>query len=128
MGWRTFFSAGKKFRATNKVARLLAAAVPSSFGHCGESRRKGSFTASVSKPARKLGSLADRLGGNMKANKWDERSNVSSCDRYGVSAAHATMSIFAETFAPATSLRTISEISSFSQPWRVTADRRLFAT
>jgi hypothetical protein len=38
------------------------------------------------------------------------------------------MSIFAEIFAHATSLRTISEISSFSQPWRVTAARRLFAT
>jgi len=71
------------------------------------------------------------------ANKRDRRLNAFSRDRYGVSAAHATMSIFAETllicatrvpFAPATSLRTISEISSFSQPWRVTADRRLFAT
>jgi hypothetical protein len=30
------------------------------------------------------------------ANKWDKRSNAFSCDRYGVSAAHATMSIFAE--------------------------------
>jgi hypothetical protein len=38
------------------------------------------------------------------------------------------MSIFAETFAQATSLRAISEISSFSQPWRVTAAHRLFAT
>jgi hypothetical protein len=38
------------------------------------------------------------------------------------------MSIFAETFAHAISLRTISEISSFSHPWRVTAARRLFAT
>jgi hypothetical protein len=70
------------------------------------------------------------------ANKRDTRSNAFSCDRYGVFVAHATMSIFAETlsicptrvpFAPATSLRTISEISSFSQPWRVTAARRLFA-
>jgi hypothetical protein len=52
MGWRTFFSAGKKFRATNKVARLLAAATPTSFGHCGDSGRKRSFTASVSKRAR----------------------------------------------------------------------------
>src|SRR4029450_8104503 len=52
MGWRTFFSAGKKFRATNKVARLLAAPMLSSFGHCGESGRKGSFTASVSKRTR----------------------------------------------------------------------------
>jgi hypothetical protein len=62
------------------------------------------------------------------ANKQDRRSNVFSCDRYGVFAAHGTMSIFAETFAHATSLRAISEISSFSQPWRVTAARRLFAT
>src|SRR5919106_540441 len=52
MGWRTFFSVGKKFRATNKVARLLAAAMPSSFGHCGESGWKGRFTATVSKRAR----------------------------------------------------------------------------
>jgi hypothetical protein len=53
------------------------------------------------------------------ANKSDRRFNASSCDRYGVFAAHATMSIFAETllicatrvpFACATLLRTISEI------------------
>jgi hypothetical protein len=62
------------------------------------------------------------------ANKHDRRFNAFSCDRYGVSAAHATMSIFAETFAHATSLQTISEMSSFSQPWRVTAAHRLFAT
>jgi hypothetical protein len=70
------------------------------------------------------------------ANKRDRHFNAFSRDRCGVSAAHATMSIFAETvsicatgvpFAPATSLRTISEISCFSQPWRVTAARRLFA-
>jgi hypothetical protein len=30
------------------------------------------------------------------ANKRDKRSNAFSCDRYGVSAAHPTMSIFAE--------------------------------
>jgi hypothetical protein len=48
MEWRTFFSAGKKFRTTNKVAKLLAAAVPISFGHCGESEQKGRRTASVS--------------------------------------------------------------------------------
>jgi hypothetical protein len=74
---------------------------------------------------------------NAKAYKQDERFNAFSCDRYGVSAEHATMSIFAETlsicatrvaFAPATSLRTISEMSSFSHPWRVTAARRLFST
>jgi hypothetical protein len=52
MGWRTFFSAGKKLRVTNKVARLLAAAIPNSFGHCENSGRKRSVTASVSKPAR----------------------------------------------------------------------------
>ena len=52
MAWWTFFSAGKKFRATNKVARLLAAATPTNFGHCGDSGRKRSFTASVSKRAR----------------------------------------------------------------------------
>jgi hypothetical protein len=71
------------------------------------------------------------------ANKRDRRFNAFSCDRYGVSAAHLTMSIFAETlsicatrvpFAPVTSLGTISEISCFLQPWRLTADRRLFAT
>jgi hypothetical protein len=62
------------------------------------------------------------------ANKRDRRFNAFSCDRYGVSAAHVTMSIFAETFAHATSLRTISEMSSFSHPWRVTAARRLFST
>jgi hypothetical protein len=33
MECRTFFSAGKKFRTTNKVAKLLAAAVPINFGH-----------------------------------------------------------------------------------------------
>jgi len=33
MEWRTFFSAGKKFRTTNKVAKALAAAVPINFGH-----------------------------------------------------------------------------------------------
>jgi hypothetical protein len=74
---------------------------------------------------------------HVSANKWDKRSNAFSCDRYGVSAAHPTMSIFAEIlsirptrvpFASATSLRTIFEISSFSHPWRVTTDRRLFAT
>jgi hypothetical protein len=45
MEWRTFFSAGKKFRTTNKVAKLLAAAAPISFGHCGESEQKGRRTA-----------------------------------------------------------------------------------
>ena len=68
-GMVDFLLRREKFRATNKVARLLAAAMQSSFGHCGESRRKGSFTASASKPARKLGSLADRLGSNARANK-----------------------------------------------------------
>jgi uncharacterized lipoprotein YehR (DUF1307 family) len=48
MGWRTFFSAGKKFRTMNKVAKLLAAAVPISLGHCGESEQERRFTASVS--------------------------------------------------------------------------------
>jgi hypothetical protein len=71
------------------------------------------------------------------ANKRDKRSNAFSCDRYCVSAAYARMSIFAETlllcaadvpFASAPSLRTIFEISSLSNPWRVTAGRRLFAT
>jgi hypothetical protein len=70
------------------------------------------------------------------ANKRDKRSNAFSCDRYCVSAAYAMISIFAETFsicadsvpfASAPSLRTIFEISSLSNPWRVTAARRLFA-
>jgi hypothetical protein len=71
------------------------------------------------------------------ANKQDRRFNAFSADRHGVSAAHPTMSISAETlsicavrvpFASATSLRTIFEISSFSHPWRVTTGPRLFAT
>ena len=71
------------------------------------------------------------------ANKRDKRSNAFSCDRHCVSAAYAMMSIFAGTlsvcaagvsFASAPSLRTIFEISSFSHSWRVTTDRRLFAT
>src|SRR4029453_14783342 len=132
MGWRTFFSVGKKLRATNNVARLLAAAVLSSFGHCGESRRKGNFTASVSKPARKLGPLADRLGSNKKGNKWDERSNALSCDHHGVFAEHATMSIFDEFLlicatrvpsACAIALRAIAKIRSFWQSYHVTAAR-----
>jgi len=58
------------------------------------------------------------------ANKQNRRSNAFSCDRYGVAAAHATMSIFAETlsicatrasFVCATLLRAIAEILSFSQ-------------
>jgi hypothetical protein len=71
------------------------------------------------------------------ANKQDRRFNAFSTDRRGVSAAHATRSTSAETllicaarvpFASATWLRTIFEISSFSRLWRVTTDRRLFAT
>jgi hypothetical protein len=71
------------------------------------------------------------------ANKTDKRSNAFSCDRCCVSVAYAMMSIFAETlsvcaagvpFASAPSLRTIFEISSLSNPWRVTACYRLFAT
>jgi len=71
------------------------------------------------------------------ANRQDRRFNAFSTDRHAVSAMHPTMSIFAETlsicaarvpFASATSLRTIFEISSFSHPWRVTTDRRFFAT
>jgi hypothetical protein len=70
-------------------------------------------------------------------NKQNRRSNAFSCVRYGVSASHATMSIFAQilsicatgaSFACATLLRTIVEILSFSQPWRVIAARRLVAT
>ena len=71
------------------------------------------------------------------ANKQDRRSNAFSCVRYGVPASHATMSIFAQilpicatgaSFACATLLRTIVENLSFSQPWRVIAAHRLFAT
>jgi hypothetical protein len=71
------------------------------------------------------------------ANKRDKPSNAFSCDRYCVSTAFAMMSIFAETvsicaagvpFASAPSLRTIFEISSLWNSWRVTAGRRLFAT
>ena len=71
------------------------------------------------------------------ANKRDKRSNAFSCDRYYVSAAYAMMSIFAEIlsiwvagvpFAFASSLRTIFEILSLSNPWDVSAARRLFAT
>jgi len=70
------------------------------------------------------------------ANKQD-RFNAFSIDCHAVSAAHPTMSIFAETlsicvarvpFASATSRRAIFEISSFSHPWRVTTGSRLFAT
>jgi hypothetical protein len=73
----------------------------------------------------------------LKLTKGDKRSNAFSCDRYCVSAASAMMSIFAGIlslcaaglpFAFAPSLRTIFEISSLSNPWRVTAGRRLFAT
>jgi hypothetical protein len=62
--------------------------------------------------------------------------NAFSCDRYGVSSAHATMSIFAEIFsicatpvpfACATLLRAIAEIPCFSQSWGVTVARSLCA-
>jgi hypothetical protein len=58
----------------------------------------------------------------LPANKRDGRFNAFSCDRCDVSASRATMWIFAATlsicatrvpFAPATSLLTISEVSSF---------------
>jgi hypothetical protein len=90
----------------------------------------------IKAPAHKLGSLADRLGSNTNANQWDERSNVFSCDCYGVFAAHATISIFAETlsicatrvlFASAPSLRAIFEIAFLSHPWHVTGARRCLA-
>jgi hypothetical protein len=63
--------------------------------------------------------FADRLGSNRSANKWDERSNAFLCDHYGVSAEHATMSIFdyfcatRVPFACAIVLRAIAEIRSF---------------
>ena len=71
------------------------------------------------------------------ANKRDRRSNAFSCDHYGVSAAQATTSIFAEIlsicatrvpFACAILLRAIAEVPSFSQSWPVTAARPLCAT
>jgi len=79
----------------------------------------------------------DREQAMFLANKWDKRSNAFSCDRYGVSAPDVTMSIFAEIlsicatrvpFACAILLRAVAEIPSFSQSWRVTAGRPLFAT
>ena len=71
------------------------------------------------------------------ANKWDKRSNAFSCDRYGVSAPDATMSIFAEIlsicatrvpFACPILLRAIAEIASFSLSCRLSAARPLCAT
>jgi hypothetical protein len=71
------------------------------------------------------------------ANKWDKRPNAVSCDRYGVSAAHAIISVFAEIlsicatrvpFVCAILLRAIAEIPSFSQSWHVTGARLLCPT
>jgi len=71
------------------------------------------------------------------ANKQDRRFNAFSTDHHGDSAAHPTMSIFAETlsicaarvpFASAPSLRTIFETVFLSHPWHVTAARRRVAT
>jgi hypothetical protein len=71
--------------------------------------------------------------GPKTANNCDWCSNALSCERCDVSAAHATMSFFAEVlsicatrvpFACVILLRTIAEIS---QSWRVIAARLLCA-